>query len=354
MPKISTLHILRQIAKRALISTLSLFITLLAIEAIGFYFLQHTQPLQRGPQIYLLRALYHSNRDFIQYNRECARYDLDLTYTLRPGTCIFKNPEFSTQIKVNSLGLRDDEMSLHKPEIIVLGDSHAMGWGVAQEETFPQIIERITGTRVLNSAISSYGTAREVESLKRFDLQNVNLFIIQYCSNDWSENSYFCTHSRRLDVMPRETYEWLIKDIEKANSYWFGQYVTRALGVHLFRRLSKTLPFGRGIPYPTGPSPRADDANTEADYFLQILQHGPSKFREVPIIVLEVDGYGVGSSEFIDAVDRKVQSGSFGMTIDTLDLHGTLTTKHFYNVDDHLNREGHRKVAELLLRKLNR
>src|SRR5262247_1177276 len=61
---------------------------------------------------------------------ECGRYDPRLTYMLRFGGCHFTNVEFDTDIKVNSFGLRDDEDSLKDPEVIVLGDSQAMGFGV--------------------------------------------------------------------------------------------------------------------------------------------------------------------------------------------------------------------------------
>jgi hypothetical protein len=343
---------LKKIIKKILASILSLLLTLLGIELIGYFFLQRNTPSHKGPQKYLLRALYHSNRDFIQYNRDCARYDPDLTYTLRPGVCIFRNSEFFTKVEINSLGLRDDEASLRSPEVIVLGDSHAMGWGVAQDETFPQVIEAKTGTRVLNAAISSYGTAREIELLKRLDLRQVRYIVIQYCSNDWTENMYFCTHSNQLDVIPRTTYEWLVNDIGKAKSYWFGQYVVRALGVHLFRRFQKALPLGRETPYPTGPSPRAHDAKIEADYFLQILRHGNPRLRDIPIMVLEIDGYGARNNEFIEALAKRIQSGSLRITVQTLDLHGFLKPEHFYVVDDHLNKEGHLVVAELLTRNL--
>jgi len=40
--------------------------------------------------------------------------------------------EFTNEVRVNHLGVRDDEASLVAPDVIVIGDSHAMGWGVDQ------------------------------------------------------------------------------------------------------------------------------------------------------------------------------------------------------------------------------
>lgn len=68
-------------------------------------------------------------RNMIQYLPECARYDAELGYTLKPGICRFTNREFDVECRINSIGVRDDEASLSSPEIIVVGDSHAMGWG---------------------------------------------------------------------------------------------------------------------------------------------------------------------------------------------------------------------------------
>ena len=51
----------------------------------------------------------------------------------------------------------------------MLGDSHAMGWGVEQEEALPQVLARKSGRKVLNAAVSSYGTVREMLMLDRLD-----------------------------------------------------------------------------------------------------------------------------------------------------------------------------------------
>lgn len=108
-------------------------------------------------------------RSIVQYEPACARYDAELTYTLRPGTCWFANREFDVELRINSLGVRDDEAALTAPEIVVLGDSFTMGWGVAQEQAFPHRLARLTGRRVLNAGVSSYGTARELEMYRRVD-----------------------------------------------------------------------------------------------------------------------------------------------------------------------------------------
>ncbi len=66
-----------------------------------------------------------------------------------------------------------------------------MGWGVEQDETFAQRIEETLGVRVLNIAVSSYGTAREMMMLNRVNLNSLKYLIVQYSGNDLGENLQF-------------------------------------------------------------------------------------------------------------------------------------------------------------------
>src|SRR6266576_3235851 len=63
-----------------------------------------------GPVRRIVQQIYrHFNRSLIQFDPNCARYDPEVTYTLKPGVCTFENLEFTNQVRVNRLGLRDDE-----------------------------------------------------------------------------------------------------------------------------------------------------------------------------------------------------------------------------------------------------
>ena len=44
--------------------------------------------------------------------------------------------------------------------IAILGDSHAMGWGVNDEETFAALLENKINKKVYNLAVSGYATKR--------------------------------------------------------------------------------------------------------------------------------------------------------------------------------------------------
>src|SRR2546428_13296855 len=74
--------------------------------------------------------------------------------------CRFSNREFATWLSVNAMGFRQTTQMDGPPRIAVLGDSHAMGWGVEDHETFASLIEQSLGEKVANLSVSSYGTAR--------------------------------------------------------------------------------------------------------------------------------------------------------------------------------------------------
>ena len=78
-------------------------------------------------------------------------------------------------------------------DVIVLGDSQAMGWGVSDKEIFTNVLQS-NGKRTLNLSVSSYGTAKELFTLRRWALKNpksykdVEFIVIQYEPGDINEN----------------------------------------------------------------------------------------------------------------------------------------------------------------------
>ena len=121
-----------------------------------------------GSLLYFAREVYSINeRNIPPYNRELGRYDTSLFYTLNPGVHEFDNLEFYTTMKVNQAGFRDDEASMQRPSIVCLGDSYTMGWGVENEETFADLVERKLNRKTLNLGVASYARAREYTAFKK-------------------------------------------------------------------------------------------------------------------------------------------------------------------------------------------
>ena len=287
-----------------------------------------------------LTTEYFNRRNIVQLDERHARYDSELFYTLEPGAFMFSNPEFSTQFVVNRIGVRDNQRSLEQPEIVVAGDSYAMGWGVQQDESFPELAERRTGRRVLNAAVSSYGTVREGRMLDRVDLSRTTTLIVQYAPDDFTENDEFL--KRGNQYMPSSREEWLaaIAEQRRRGRYWPFRMVYDS--VVWIKRGITGWPQG-------GVEPTHFPADAAAERFLNALMHASRKdLSALRIIVLDIDE----DPAFIRALDRLRQSETYpanirGMRV--VDLSGRLTPDLHYVLDDHLNGRGHQAIADAII-----
>jgi hypothetical protein len=288
------------------------------------------------------RRYYHTYEVRIaQYLPATARYDPRLTYRLRPGHSVFANREFETVLAVNSLGVRDDEESLVRPAIVVLGDSFAMGWGVGEGRSFPDLIEQRSGRKVLNASVSSYGTAREVLLLDEVDRSALTALVIQYADNDYVENRTFVDAGFHLPVMARAAYEEICQEHARLR-YYPGKYL------HRFLPLLLTVDdpaAARATPPPASPA-------AAAEAFLDVLSYAAPRLAGARIIVFEVNGFALNDSAFIDAVRRRAHERPDLSRIETVDLSTRLSAAHFLPIDGHLNEAGHAVVAEAVLETL--
>jgi hypothetical protein len=129
-----------------------------------------------------------SNRATTWLRPDCITYDPDLIYKPSIGSCGFDDIEFRTILSFTDEG-RNTGIKPGGTGIAVIGDSHAMGWGVNDLETFSSQLQKLTGRPVFNLGVASYGTARELIRLEKAGiLDRVDTVIIQYCNNDFSEN----------------------------------------------------------------------------------------------------------------------------------------------------------------------
>lgn len=99
-------------------------------------------------------------------------------------------------VKINSLGLRDDEISVAKPDgvvrILMLGDSVTFGWGVLDEDTVSAKLEALlnaapdaTQVEVVNSGVGNYNAVQEISYfLNRGAELNPDIVVLNYFIND--------------------------------------------------------------------------------------------------------------------------------------------------------------------------
>jgi hypothetical protein len=299
--------------------------------------------MPRSVRVLFQQVYRHFNRSIVQFEPACARYDPELTYTLKPGRCTFANVEFSTELRVNRLGLRDDDAALEAPEVIVLGDSYAMGWGVQQDETLARVLGRTSGLKVLNAGISSYGTVREMKLLDRLDTSRLKILVVQYHDSDIVENLSFREHGGSIPILPPDGYQATVDWYLARQGYWPGKY--------LFRLLMKLT--GLETPDPNAPRmPASLSSLEEATLFLNVLAQGTKKpLDAVKLIVFEAGEQIRPPRSFlanVAVVSRRDDQPAYLRRLQALDVAPLLEESDFYSLDDHLRASGHEKIGRAL------
>jgi hypothetical protein len=316
-----------------------LLISLAALEGL-LLLVRHLPSLSAvAPVRSIARELYMLDRRMIQFEDHAARWDERLGYTLRPGRFRFANTEYDTAYSVNSLGVRDDEGSLTSPDIVVIGDSFAMGWGVEQEESFPRLLERLSGRTVLNASVASYGTARQLRLLEHVDLSRTRRLVIQFCNNDYFENLAFDREGPGFATQDRAGYQRAVDDYRALRRYLPGRYVWT-----LFR--SRLGVFRAEPDHPDPANPAAQ--RRQAELFLHVLAESAVDLTGLQLVVFELNGYNRHRGLFIPALTEVIAGGQWPAFIEQMivvDLAVELGPELFYRLDDHLTPEGHEDLA---------
>ncbi|MDD5216738.1 MAG: hypothetical protein PHN49_05805 [Candidatus Omnitrophica bacterium] len=300
----------------------------------------------------ILEIYFYYDRRTIQYEPASALYDPELGYTLKPGAFTFACREFNNQFRVNRLGLRDDDFSLEAPDVIILGDSVAMGWGVDQDQTFAEILQQKSHLKVLNTAVSSYGTAREMRLLDRLDTSRLKYLIVQYHPNDFRENEEFYIKGNRWPGADPVRYAERQRAYLTAHSYYPGKYTVKLAGMLKRDLLLRWYDRPRSVePFPVSHAP---DPVTEVKMFLNALIHGSHvDLSRVRVIVIEISPHLFIDDQFVSTLRMHLEKedvSRYFLDLRVMDLSPVLKDeKYFYLLDDHLNVLGHETVAKVLL-----
>lgn len=136
------------------------------------------------------------------YDLEMHKYAIELKRESNTSGLIHehipnaKSKLMNVGFNINSMGFRDDEISIEKKpnqyRIMVLGCSNTVGWGVEQENVFTTLIENeLNKTKfpveyqVINAGVGNYNTHLESIQLKeRVYNLNPDLVILHYYIND--------------------------------------------------------------------------------------------------------------------------------------------------------------------------
>ncbi|WP_353719311.1 hypothetical protein [Dyadobacter sp. 676] len=196
-------------------------------EIASYFYIRHTVDVNRHADRHEIGVLdkWVNYRDVIQFNRHFTSYSADLGYVLRPGSQgVHSSLEYSNAFKINSFGVRDDEASLDNPELVFLGDSFTMGWGVDQDRTYADLTGRKLGVKTLNAGISSYGTYREMLLFSKIKRDSCKLMVLQYCDNDLEENEARNEPNNQGQLLTPETFENTVVFNRVNESYYPMRY----------------------------------------------------------------------------------------------------------------------------------
>lgn len=270
----------------------------------------------------LYRAGISINRNNWLGQRECITDDADLIYKPATGECKFENVEFSTTLNFTDEG-RDTGTKPPGTGIAVIGDSHAMGWGVNDQETFSSILQKLAKRPVYNLAVASYGTSREFIRLEKSGvLDKIDTVIVQYCNNDYHDNILFDSSSRKA------LHDKVFSQFEPAETTQLDRIGFIAQGYWLtlkapFSSLADKL--------------RRKNFMRHYEPFINIVRKHSDSLQGKRIIVFYSNPFGQKYRNYPEGADKQVPNVTF------VDL-GLDWNDHF-KLDGHLSPAGHRNVA---------
>ena len=274
----------------------------------------------------------------VQLRPECSEPDSELLYRLRPGRCRFATHEFATELRVSARHLREDRV-LVSPNLVFLGDSYTLGWGVEREASFPAIVARNLGRQEVVAANSSYGTVRELLLLRRLALSDFDAVILQYCTNDVDENRVFIRSGRYVPSPPEVYAKWVAVaariDGKRAlahTRHWFSFFWSDLWSVAV----------GTERPEATLVTPEE-----HAEALLEVLDAFRSDLRGRPVLVFAAD-MGSGEAAFVRTINEGVTS-TRSPSIRALPVTRELSPEDLFRLDRHWRPRGHAVVAAALV-----
>ncbi|MBW2570319.1 MAG: SGNH/GDSL hydrolase family protein [Deltaproteobacteria bacterium] len=212
-----------------------------------------------------------------------------------------------------------------------------------QEETWTQLIEKKFNIPVLNTAVSSYGTAREMAMLGRVQTDKLKYLIVQYSGNDYGENKQFYLDNNVLNTMTEEKYNYYTGLYDRSKGYFLGKYLLMKIKKRI--REFKTTSEAEA-------SYQLD--KDEIGFFLNALIHGPVDLNGVQIIAFAVSWRNPADNiDFTKNLKKRILTqnlSSFIKNMIVLDTSTILKQNHFYVLDDHPNRSGHEIMADEIIK----
>jgi hypothetical protein len=344
---------LQPTSARRLSWVLFLALTLMGEAACGWW-VHHPRSIP-SPLRASFRYFYDNyQRDILQYNRGISAYDSGLFYRMKPSSrALFSNIEFSDSILTDARGFRQqDTAGTPAYRILCLGDSYTLGWGVPYRQSYPFLLSASIGLPVLNTGMSSYGTAREVASVRGLPMDSVSAVVIQYSYNDQPENDRFRENGFSLVVSPPSVYDSACRSLQWSRFYFPGKYLLTISKIFLGLQLHHWLESRRGSAAGIQDSSLEKKYNDMAEGFLAVVKRSGWNFNKLHLYVFDVCEYESMNDLFAQALEKKLalkeNRDFFKEHLHVLHLAGRLQPADYYILDGHVRASGQQKIAAML------
>lgn len=274
----------------------------------------------------------------------CMRLtDTPYAYQMVPGSCALANLEYKVTMTHDAMGFRDNgaaagAAAAAAARIVVLGDSHAYGHGVNDDQTFAALLASQLGEPVRNLALPAFATRRALEAYVA-QAPAAPLIVLQYCDNDLDENvpslallapDYLRTlHQRMGEVIQNHQHtkqQGVLGQTMLALAYGARQLVQAR-----FFKLPMAAPDEASLP-------------KEADAFVAVLAQYQPWLAGKTVVVLESSGWGRNRKAFKTVFAQRLRALPQVNWL-VLDSSAVLSSADYFRLDDHLNASGHRQLA---------
>jgi hypothetical protein len=267
---------------------------------------------------------------------DCMRLvDADYVYVMQPGPCRLANIEFDTTQTHDADGFRNSPAEA-QPDVAVIGDSHAYGWGVGDAQTFSHRLSAVYGYRTRNLAIPSYATARELAVLKAHG-DGATYVVLQYCDNDAAENeASLVLSSVGMHAMIAAEWKHLVDSYAEGKAQGLRKPLTDLAA------MLKDGAFTTRVPW--RPSAPVRDMDAEASVFARLIARYRPVLEGRRLIVFESVNFGFNTPQFAVAFGRALRELGW-LDVRVLDSSAIVDPGDYYVLDDHLRPSGHVKLA---------
>tara|TARA_Y100000589_G_scaffold326604_1_gene366667 strand:+ start:186 stop:1328 length:1143 start_codon:yes stop_codon:yes gene_type:complete len=356
-----------------------LFLFPLLLPIIIFYCGLNIANSRKMPKNVILKSIINETReiyfrlnirDTIQFDSNCFEISRILIYQPKKNSsCLQDNFEFKNEVNFGKYRNRLDSYGESSSyDVVVLGDSQAMGWGVSDKDIFTNVLQA-NGYRTLNLSVSSYGTARELFTLKKWVLENpkayynVKFVVLQYEPGDLYENIKYLKEPNMI-INPvnfdSDWKDWLKKEYSRKNLSHIAYKDNPNINIYpyiiknFYSRKIRTL-FGQNWNYfdgiEDGSKFKVRNFNNNGLPLIDLLSRYKDILENKKIIIFVTDSYGLN----VDIVKRNLvmefskRKEKYLNNVVFSSLDGDDISKYYYVIDDHMNALGHFEMGNKIL-----